>query len=126
MIFLILYIDSFRSVATNDVVESYNRFLKNNVRVLRMDASEARGPCWARHIATSLWCGEKYFMQVDSHIRFRPSWETYLIHLHTLCKQLDRNCTEPVISTYPIDYTPNDTRYDIPTDKRPTLLVCPT
>jgi hypothetical protein len=29
--------------------------LRGHVRVLRMDASQARGPCWARHIGQSLW-----------------------------------------------------------------------
>jgi [Skp1-protein]-hydroxyproline N-acetylglucosaminyltransferase len=122
-VILFYIVESFRCVATDDVIDQYNTFLKKNVRVLRMDAAEARGPCWARHIATSLWCAEKYFMQIDSHIRFRPCWDTYLIHLHNICKQINSNCTEPVLSTYPIDYVPDDTNYSIPTDNRPTLLV---
>ncbi|CAM9305152.1 unnamed protein product [Choristocarpus tenellus] len=41
-------------------------------RVLRMPAGDAAGPCWARHIAQSLWRGEDYYLQIDSHMRFRP------------------------------------------------------
>lgn len=42
------------------------------VRSLLMPAKDAAGPSWARRVAQSLWKGEKYVLQIDSHTRFRP------------------------------------------------------
>lgn len=42
------------------------------VRSLLMPATDAAGPTWARRVAQSLWKGEKYVLQIDSHTRFRP------------------------------------------------------
>lgn len=42
------------------------------VRSLLMPAADAAGPSWARRVAQSLWKGEKYVLQIDSHTRFRP------------------------------------------------------
>lgn len=42
------------------------------VRSLLMPAADASGPSWARRVAQSLWTGEKYVLQIDSHTRFRP------------------------------------------------------
>ena len=53
--------------------------LRANVRVVAMPSAQAQGPCWARHIAGSLWRGEDYLLQIDSHMRFRPNWDRYLI-----------------------------------------------
>ena len=32
-----------------------SRILKSNVKIIRMNCSQSRGPCWARHIGHSLW-----------------------------------------------------------------------
>lgn len=42
------------------------------VRSVVMPAADAAGPSWARRVAQSLWKGEKYVLQIDSHTRFRP------------------------------------------------------
>lgn len=42
------------------------------LRSLLMPATDAAGPSWARRVAQSLWCGETYVLQIDSHTRFRP------------------------------------------------------
>lgn len=42
------------------------------VRSLLMPAADAAGPSWARRVAQSLWKGETYVLQIDSHTRFRP------------------------------------------------------
>ena len=53
--------------------------LKANTRVAAIPSDQATGPCWARGVAFSLWRGEDYFLQIDSHMRFRPGWDSYLI-----------------------------------------------
>ncbi len=42
---------------------------------------ESRGGPWARNIAQSLWRGEPYTLQVDSHMKFEPEWDSRLIDM---------------------------------------------
>lgn len=84
----------------------FNKYQWNeqtNLRTITLDYRHATGPCYARHLAQSLHRGEDYILQIDSHMRFRPNWDTYLIH------QLDYQCPEPsmsVLTTYPPNYDP--------------------
>lgn len=55
------------------------RCRRDNVRMIRMTASEARGVMVVRHLATTLFEGEQYFMQVDSHCLFARNWDTRII-----------------------------------------------
>ena len=61
-----------------------------------------KGPCYARHLAQTLHRGEDYVLQIDSHMRFRPCWDEYLI------QQLSKTeCPEKtVLTTYPPGYDP--------------------
>lgn len=49
-----------------------------HLRWTRVDALEARGPCWARSLAMGLYQGEDWFLQVDSHTWFEPGWDERL------------------------------------------------
>ena len=40
---------------------------------------ESGGGCWARNIAQGLWRGEQYTLQIDSHMKFEPDWDTRLV-----------------------------------------------
>ena len=42
---------------------------------------ESRGGPWARNIAQSLWRGEPYTLQVDSHMKFEPDWDARLVEM---------------------------------------------
>jgi hypothetical protein len=46
---------------------------------MRFEPVYARGPCWARAIAMSLYDGEDWFFQIDSHMDFDPHWDERLI-----------------------------------------------
>jgi hypothetical protein len=46
---------------------------------VRVDPLYARGPCWARAIAMSLYDGEQWFFQIDSHMDFDTHWDERLI-----------------------------------------------
>ena len=91
----------------------------NNIRYLRLHARDALGPCYARALCQSLWRGETYVLQIDSHMRFRRGWDVYLIQL--LQDTIRRHGTQKVLLTaYPVGYTlPNH----IPNETRGTLLV---
>lgn len=102
------------SIEKSDILSSY----RSNIRYLFIPASEATGPCLARHLAQRLWQSEDYFLQIDSHIRFRPGWDDYLIKLHNKI-ETEEKC-KPIITTYPPAYNlPNQ----IPDPIHPTVLV---
>ena len=47
--------------------------------LVRLEPLYARGPCWARAIAMSLYDGEEWFFQIDSHMDFDAGWDERLI-----------------------------------------------
>ena len=59
--------------------EEWVRAMKSNVRVSAIPSEQASGPCWARGVAFSMWRGERYLLQIDSHMRFRSGWDRYLV-----------------------------------------------
>ena len=51
----------------------------DNVRMIRMPADESRGVMVVRHMASSMYEGEKYFLQLDAHNKFAQDWDEHLI-----------------------------------------------
>lgn len=49
------------------------------ISLLSFDWTESKGGCWARHRAQGLYRGEGFTMQIDSHTRMAPGWDTALI-----------------------------------------------
>ncbi|RLN97846.1 hypothetical protein BBJ28_00018535 [Nothophytophthora sp. Chile5] len=80
----------------------------SKVRVHYVDYKSAAGPCVARAQAQKLWQGERYYLQIDSHMRFRPGWDCFLIDQLEKCL-----ASKPVLTTYPLGYTlPNEVRQE--------------
>lgn len=52
---------------------------KGYVRTLSIREEESLGPPGARYLASKLWFGETYFMQIDAHMQFARGWDTDLI-----------------------------------------------
>ncbi|CAM9714604.1 unnamed protein product, partial [Ascophyllum nodosum] len=52
---------------------------RENIRILEVDAREAEGPCWGRHLQTYLLADEEFCMQTDSHMDFVESWDTLMM-----------------------------------------------
>lgn len=99
---------------------------RHRVRTLRLPASEAAGPCWARHLGQALWQGERFLLQVDSHTRFRRGWDAYLVGVLTGggCGPSEGG-RRAVLTTYPVGYERLGGGGErVPADVRPTLL-CP-
>lgn len=65
---------------------------------VRLDIADARGPCWARALAMSLYDGEDWFLQLDSHMDFDPGWDEALIAQALALGGPERGL---VISSYP-------------------------
>jgi hypothetical protein len=49
------------------------------VREMQFDWRESDGVCWARFLGQSLWRGEEFVWQIDSHMRFEQGWDELLI-----------------------------------------------
>jgi hypothetical protein len=102
-----------------DKTLDFNTWWKRNTRHVELHTDQATGPCFARHLAESLWRGEVYILQIDSHMRFRYNWDNYLIQVHQLCIT-KLNSLKPVLTTYPLGYSlPNN----VPLDTSCTILV---
>ena len=68
------------------------------VRYLHVQPQDTLGVSWARNLAFSLYDGEGYLLQIDSHMCFEENWDTNLREQHS--KLLER-AAKPIISTYP-------------------------
>jgi hypothetical protein len=66
------------------------------IKVIRIPFYEARGPTFARYWCATLWEGENYFMQIDSHTRFEKDWDEKCL---SMVKGFNKK--EIVLSTYP-------------------------
>ena len=71
----------------------------HRVKVMHVPATDAQGPCWARHLAESLIDGEEYVLQLDSHMRMRPNWDVYLVRSLAMCPS-----EKAVLTSYPLGY----------------------
>ena len=72
---------------------------RNNIRILRLEHFEAKGPCYARYLASTLWKGEDYYFQIDSHTKFIKSWDT---KLKKMIQDLYAYSSKPCLSHYPL------------------------
>ena len=73
------------------------------VREIQIPWHEATGPCKARHLAQQLWNGEEFYLQIDSHMRFVPGWDTKLKQMLQQAEAV-ASCGRAVISSYPPAY----------------------
>ncbi|MFP4276152.1 MAG: GlcNAc-transferase family protein [Wenzhouxiangella sp.] len=70
----------------------------DQVRYLHIHPVHSRGVCWARHLAQTLFDGESYFLQIDSHTWFALRWDEILrTHIEVLRKLGEK----PILSIYP-------------------------
>ncbi len=51
-----------------------------HIKVINLDYTQAKGPAYARFIASSLWYGQEFYLQIDSHTKFEKNWDTSIIN----------------------------------------------
>ena len=73
-------------------------FAPARVSYVRIEPVFARGPCWARAIAMSLYDGEEWYFQIDSHMDFDLHWDQRFIEQ---AKALAPGRRGVVIGAYP-------------------------
>lgn len=98
----------------SDCVEGVKGEWKRNIRMIRLAHYDAKGPTWARYLCSTLWDGEKYFLQIDSHSLFAKGWDTKLIEMIKKLKKM--GIKKPLLSHYPKLYEEHkkDDRTHIP------------
>lgn len=77
--------------------------IKNNIRIMRIPDTEAKGPTWARYLCSLLYRNEKYYMQIDSHIMFGLHWDSSCAEMIQRIKR-DGLSQKPILSYYPKHY----------------------
>lgn len=70
----------------------------SQIRYLHVHIQDTLGVSWARNLAFSLYNGEQYLLQIDSHTCFEESWDANLRRQHS---QLLLRADKPIVSTYP-------------------------
>ena len=72
----------------------------DNIRVVRISHFDAQGPMFARAvIEQSLYCGEMFYLQIDSHMLFIQDWDVVCIQQLAMCQS-----ERPILTTYPNDF----------------------
>ena len=71
---------------------------RRNVRVITVPHTAAKGPTYARYLCASLYDGETYFLQIDSHTQFQQGWDQHVIEDLKKCPS-----ARAVLSYYPHD-----------------------
>lgn len=90
---------------------------KPNFKVSKHHYSESQGLGWARNITNSLYGGEKYTLQIDSHHRFVEGWDDIVLEDYNQALEV---AEKPIITTYCTPFDPNECscRYN----QTPTLM----
>ena len=72
-----------------------------HLKIVRFDATESHGACWARRQAQSFYGGEDFLLQIDSHMRAVEHWDDLLLKTWKECSD-----ERAVLSVYPNGFHP--------------------
>ena len=87
-----------------DILDEYEN--DERFRVLNIPYLESKGVCWARNAVQQLYEGEKYTLQIDSHMRFEKDWDDTLIKM---VKQLQKKgYKKPLLTGYVSSFNPDN------------------
>lgn len=76
------------------------------IQLIDVPSIESKGACWARNYIQQFYDGETYTLQLDSHHRFVPKWDTLAIDMLESLKSED--CPKPLLTAYIPSYDPAD------------------
>lgn len=90
----------------------------DRIRFLVAPTAAAWGPMAARaRIEQELFHQERYYMTVDSHMRFVQDWDALLLHMYDTCLTYS---AKPILTTFPGNY---DRLTGLPTSTRTTYVA---
>jgi hypothetical protein len=76
-----------------------------NISITKMHPKEARGAGYARAKAMELYSGQEYFLQIDSHTRFVPGWDSISIDQLNRAKNISGH-SRVLLSYFPAPFEP--------------------
>ena len=76
-----------------------------NISLTKMHPKEARGAGYARAKAMELYDGQEYFLQIDSHTRFAPGWDSISIDQLNRAKNISGH-NRVLLSYFPAPFEP--------------------
>jgi len=96
-----------RQFHPDDKFDTLDEFRKDKrFKILDIPYLESQGACWARNQIQQLYDGEKYTMQIDSHMRFAPNWDEEMINM---IKQLQKKgYKKPLLTGYVSSFDPEN------------------
>ena len=102
--------------SNDDVWDTLDEFRSDpRFKILDIPYEESKGACWARNSIQRLYNNEKYTLQLDSHHRFVPEWDTKCI---AMIEELQaKGHTKPLLTTYLPSFDPEkdpESRIHIP------------
>ena len=77
----------------------------DNLKIIEKKAPDGIGVGRSRNIANSLYDGQDYYLQCDSHTRFKENWDDFFIS--EIKRYQEAGIKKPLLTTYPGTY-----RYD--------------
>lgn len=80
---------------------------KPNFRIKKYHYSESAGLGWARNVTNSLYDGEAYTLQIDSHHRFVDGWDEIMMEDYLQALEISE---KPIITTYCTPFDPQECR----------------
>lgn len=84
----------------HDETENLNEFINDpRFKIIDVDYKDSKGCCWARNKTQQLYNGEKYTMQIDSHMRFVQNWDSLCIEM--IEDLFSRGYKKPMLTGYP-------------------------
>lgn len=89
-----------------DDASIYGKYPEKYVRVIRESHNNAKGPYYARAIIQQYYKDEKYYLQIDSHMRTVKHWDTKLINMLKLLPK------PAVLTQYPPEYSLETGEFD--------------
>ena len=96
-----------RQFHPEDKFDDLSEFMTDErFRILNIPYNESKGACWARNQIQQLYNKEQYTMQLDSHMRFAPHWDTEMI---AMIKQLQKKgYKKPLLTGYVSSFDPDN------------------
>jgi len=96
-----------RQFKEDDSFDNLDEYSKDKrFRILNIPYNESKGACWARNQIQQLYKGEKYTLQIDSHMRFAPNWDEEMIKM---VKSLQKKgYKKPLLTGYVSSFDPEN------------------
>ena len=91
-------------VVSQDLEKSHpNLSFVRNLSYIKIDFTESRGVGHARKLAMQLYNKESFYLQLDSHMRAAPKWDTKLKNMYEECSLIENN-NKIILSQFPAPY----------------------